>query len=169
MPVAQGDVLGAQIGVRSLASVLLCALCAMISGAHHPWAIGQRADAAPQHTLARLGCRISCAALGARITPSAVTIRRVLLALAPQTLTALTSPDIFDVVAVDGKTLHGSATATEAVVYLLAALTLDRHLAAQVRVPADTCFAPSLMEALMCAGIASRHSRWSRCPTSVNL
>lgn len=123
---------------HSLASVLLCALCAMVAGARHLRAIGQWADAAPQHTLIRLGCRISCAALGARIAPSPATIRRVLLTLGPEALTALTSPDIFDVVAVDGKTLRGSATTTEAAVHLLAALTPDRHLAAQVRVPAGT-------------------------------
>ena len=31
------------------------------------------------------------------------------------------------------------------------------------------CFVTDVMEALTCAGIASRHSRWSRCPTLVNL
>ncbi|WP_306369605.1 ISAs1 family transposase [Nocardiopsis sp. CC223A] len=38
----------------------------------------------------------------------------------------------------DGKTLRGSATAVEAAVHLLAALTPDRRLVAQVRVPAGT-------------------------------
>ena len=96
------------------------------------------ADAAPQHTLARLGCRISCAALGVRTAPSPATIRRVLLALDPETLTALVRPDVLEVVAVDGKTLRGSATSTEAAVHLFAALTPDRRLVAQVRVPAGT-------------------------------
>ncbi|MCY9785215.1 transposase family protein [Nocardiopsis sp. EMB25] len=40
---------------HSLASVLLCALCAMLAGARHLRAIGQWADAAPQHTLPRPG------------------------------------------------------------------------------------------------------------------
>ncbi|MEE2038969.1 ISAs1 family transposase [Nocardiopsis sp. CT-R113] len=66
------------------------------------------------------------------------TIRRVLLALAPETLATLTRPDTLQVVAVDGKTLRGSATPTEAAVHLLAALPPDRRLAAQVRVPAGT-------------------------------
>ncbi|MEE2038968.1 transposase family protein [Nocardiopsis sp. CT-R113] len=56
---------------HSLASALLCALCAMLAGARHLRAIGQWADAAPQHTLIRLGCRITCVALGARTAPSA--------------------------------------------------------------------------------------------------
>ncbi|WP_017602360.1 ISAs1 family transposase [Nocardiopsis lucentensis] len=123
---------------HSLASVLLCALAAIVAGARHLRAIGQWTDAAPQHTLARLGCRITCPALGARTAPSPATIRRVLLALAPEALTALTKPEALQMVAVDGKTLRGSATPTEAAIHLLAALTPDRHLAAQVRVPAGT-------------------------------
>lgn len=123
---------------HSLASVLLCALCAMVAGARCLRAIGQWADAAPQHTLARLGCRISCAALGARSAPSPATIRRVLLALDPETLAALSRPETLQVVAVDGKSLRGSATATGPAVHLLAALTPDRRLVAQVRVPAGT-------------------------------
>ena len=58
--------------------------------------------------------------------------------MAPEALTALTSPDIFNVVAVYGKTLLGSATATEAAVHLLTALAPGQRLAAQVRVPAGT-------------------------------
>ncbi|MFL1376801.1 ISAs1 family transposase [Nocardiopsis protaetiae] len=123
---------------HSLAGVLLCALCAMLAGARHLRAIGQWADAAPQHTLIRLGCRITCAALGTRTAPSPATIRRVLLALDPEALAALTRPDTLQVVAVDGKTLRGSATATETAVHLLAALTPNRRLVAQVRVPAGT-------------------------------
>lgn len=123
---------------HSLASVLLCVLCAMVAGAGCLRAIGQWADAAPQHTLALLGCRISCTALGARTAPSPATIRRVLLSLDPETLAALARPDVLQVVAVDGKTLRGSATSTEAAVHLLAALTPDRRLVAQVRVPAGT-------------------------------
>ncbi|GAB3705181.1 ISAs1 family transposase [Nocardiopsis oceani] len=123
---------------HSLASVVLCALCAMVAGARCLRAIGQWADAAPQHTLVRLGCRITCPALGARTAPSPATIRRVLLALAPDALTALTSPEALQVVAVDGKTLRGSATGSSAAVHLLAALTPNRHLVAQVRVPPGT-------------------------------
>ncbi|PDP86488.1 ISAs1 family transposase [Glycomyces fuscus] len=123
---------------HNLASVLLCALAAMVAGARCLRAIGQWADAAPQHTLARLGCRISCAALGARTAPSPATIRRVLLALDPETLAALARPDVLQVVAVDGKTLRGSATSTDPAVHLLAALTPDRRLVAQARVPAGT-------------------------------
>ncbi|MGW9556914.1 ISAs1 family transposase [Nocardiopsis sp. NPDC055551] len=123
---------------HSMASVLLCALCAMVAGARHLRAIGQWADAAPSRPLARLGCRISCAALGVRTAPSPATIRRVLLALAPETLAALVRPDVLEVVAVDGKTLRGSATSTDPVVHLFTALTPDRCLVAQVRVPAGT-------------------------------
>ena len=114
---------------HSLASVVLCALAAMVAGARCLRAIGQWADAAPQHTLVRLGCRITCPALGARTAPSPATIRRVRLALAPEAL---------QVVAVDGKTLRGSATSTDPAVHLLAALTPNRRLLAQVRVPAGT-------------------------------
>ncbi|MCY9785216.1 ISAs1 family transposase [Nocardiopsis sp. EMB25] len=53
-------------------------------------------------------------------------------------MTALTGPEALQVVAVDGKTLRGSATSTAPAVHLLAALTPDRHLAAQVRVPTGT-------------------------------
>ena len=123
---------------HSLDSILLCALCAMLAGARHLRAIGQWADAAPQQTLARLGCRISCPALGVRTAPSPATIRRVLLALDPEALAALARPDVLEVVAVDGKTLRGSATPAEAAVHLLATLTPDRRLVAQVRVPART-------------------------------
>ena len=123
---------------HSLASVLLCALSAMVAGARCLRAIGQWADAAPQHTLTRLGCRISCPALGVRTAPSSAIIRRVLLCLAPEVLAALTSPETLQVVAVDGKTLRGSATSPGPAVHLLAALTPDRHLVAQVRVPSGT-------------------------------
>ncbi|MFD6096414.1 ISAs1 family transposase [Nocardiopsis flavescens] len=123
---------------HSLASVLLCVLCAMVAGASHLRAVGQWADAAPQHTLARLSCRITCAALGVRTAPSPATIRRVLLSLDPEALTTLARPDVLEVVAVDGKTLRGSATAAEAAVHLLAALAPDRRLVARVRVPAGT-------------------------------
>uniref|UniRef100_UPI001E299805 ISAs1 family transposase n=1 Tax=Nocardiopsis sp. FIRDI 009 TaxID=714197 RepID=UPI001E299805 len=56
----------------------------------------------------------------------------------PETLAALAKPETLEVVAVDGKTLRGSATSTETAVHLLAALTPDRDLVAQVRVPAGT-------------------------------
>ena len=123
---------------HDLASVVLCALAAMVAGARCLRAIGQWADAAPQHTLVRLGCRITCPALGARTAPPPATIRRVLLALAPEALAALTRPEALQVVAVDGKTLRGSATSTDPAVHLLAALTPNRRLLAQVRVPAGT-------------------------------
>ncbi|XKK42270.1 ISAs1 family transposase [Nocardiopsis sp. ARC36] len=70
--------------------------------------------------------------------PSPATIRRVLLALAPDALAALTRPETLEIVAVDGKTLRGSATPAGPAVHLLAALTPDRHLVAQVRVRAGT-------------------------------
>ena len=139
---------------HSMASVLLCALCAMVAGARHLRAIGQWADAAPQHTLARLGCRISCAALGIRTAPSPATIRRVLLALDPETLAALVRPDVLEVVAVDGKTLRGSATSTDPAVHLFAALTPDRRLVAQVRVPAGTSEIDALETLLAGVGLA---------------
>ncbi|MFD3688389.1 ISAs1 family transposase [Nocardiopsis sp. NPDC058631] len=118
---------------HGLASILLRALAAMLAGA-----IGRWADAAPQHTLTRLGCRITCPALGARTTPSPATLRRVLLALAPDALAALTRPDTLPAVAVGGKTLRGSATPTDPAVHLLPVLTLDRRLVSQVRVPEGT-------------------------------
>ena len=123
---------------HSLASVLLTALAAIMAGARSLRAIGQWADAAPQHTLIRLGCRITCPALGVRAAPSPATIRRVLVAVAPDALSTLTRPDTLKTVSVDGKTLRGSATQARAAVHLLSALTPDRHLAAQVRVPAHT-------------------------------
>jgi predicted transposase YbfD/YdcC len=136
---------------HSLTSVVLCALAAMVAGARCLRAIGQWADAAPQHTLARLGCRITCPALGARTASSPAPIRRVLLVLAPDALAALSRPEALQVVAVDGKTLRGSAAPTEAAVHLLAALTPDRRLVAQVQVPAGTSEIDAL--AVLLAGV----------------
>ena len=133
---------------HSLTSVLLCALSAVLAGARCMRAIGQWADAAPDHTLARRGCRLVCPALGARAAPSPATIRRVLTRTAPNALTALTRPDVLKVVAVDGKTLRGSATTTEAAVHLLTALTPDRLPAAQVRVPAQASEIDAVCELL---------------------
>ncbi|MDT0329208.1 ISAs1 family transposase [Nocardiopsis lambiniae] len=53
-------------------------------------------------------------------------------------MAALIRPDTLQMVAVDGKTLRGSATPAETAVHLLAALTPYRRLVAQVRVPAGT-------------------------------
>jgi len=72
--------------------------------------IGQWADAAPQHTLARLGCRITAPTLGVRIDPSAATLLRVLLAVVPEALAALSRPGTLHAVVVDGKSLSGLAS-----------------------------------------------------------
>lgn len=58
--------------------------------------------------------------------------------LGPKTLAALISPKTLQTLAVDGETLHGSATPTSSAVHLIATLAPDRHLVVQVCLPSDT-------------------------------
>ncbi|MFD0799741.1 transposase family protein [Streptomonospora algeriensis] len=95
-----------------LSCVILTGLCAVLTGARCLAAIGQWAANAPPHTLARLGARITDPALGTRQAPSPATIRRVLTALDPQTLTASPAAEDIAVQVMDGTSLRGSATRT---------------------------------------------------------
>ncbi|TQN33210.1 DDE family transposase [Haloactinospora alba] len=117
-----------------LSCVILTGLCAVLAGARCLAAIGQWAANAPQHTLARLGARITDPALGTRQAPSPATIRRVLTALDPQTLTRLHTAEEIAVLVMDGKSLRGSATRTAAAAHLLQAMTPAGRTVAQVRV-----------------------------------
>lgn len=80
---------------------------------------------------------------------SPATIRRVLLCLDPETLAVLARPDVLQVMALDGKSLHGT-------MHLLATLPPDRHLTAKVRVPAGTSeidTLATLLEGVVLAGV----------------
>lgn len=126
-------------GIRhEIGTVLAVALCALLCGSRSLRAIGQWAANTPQHTRARLGCRLARPELGARTAPSTSTIRRVLLACAPAGLAALSRPGSSAVLALDGKTLRGSATARQAAVHVLAALAPGGRVAAQVPVADKT-------------------------------
>ncbi|MDS1269607.1 ISAs1 family transposase [Lipingzhangella sp. LS1_29] len=123
---------------HEIGCVLATALCALLCGSRSLRAIGQWAANAPQHTLARLHCRITDTELGARTAPSTSTIRRVLVAVAPGSLAALARPESTGSLAIDGKTLRGSATAHEAAAHVLAALDPGGRIAAQVPVAGTT-------------------------------
>ncbi len=126
-------------GLRhEIGTVLATALCALLCGSRSLRAIGQWAANTPQHIRTRLGCRITDAELGVRTAPSTSTIRRVLLALAPASVAALARPEPADTLAIDGKTLRGSATAHEAAAHVLAALDPGGRIAAQVPVADKT-------------------------------
>lgn len=124
-------------GIRHpLSCIVTIGLCAVLAGARSIAAIGQWAANAPQPTLARLGARTVCPALGLRRAPSTDTIRRVITRLDPARLTAPADTQRAPFLTVDGKTLRGSALDEAGPAHLLAAMTSDGHVAAQVRVPA---------------------------------
>ena len=121
-----------------LGCIVLTCLCAVLAGARSLAAVGQWAHNAPQHTLARLGTRITHPALGIRQAPSPATIRRVLTQLDPGALTRMTTAADLAVLIVDGKTAQGSRTRQRKAAHLLAAMTPAGHAAAQVRIPDKT-------------------------------
>lgn len=123
---------------HQLGCIVLIALCAVLAGARSLTAIGQWAANAPQHTLARLGARTTCPALGIRRPPSPATIRRVLTGLDPGALTRMITAADLAVLVVDGKCVRGSRTRRDKAVHLLAAMTPAGHVAAQVRVADKT-------------------------------
>ncbi|MBB4930670.1 putative transposase YbfD/YdcC [Lipingzhangella halophila] len=126
-------------GIRhEIGTVLVIALCALLCGSRSLRAIGQWAANTPQHTRTRLGCRITDPELGLRTAPSTSTIRRVLLACTPAGVAALARPDSTAVLALDGETLRGSATAQQAATHVLAALAPGGRIAAQVPVAGKT-------------------------------
>lgn len=108
-----------------------------------------------------------------RTAPSPATIRRVLIALAPHTLAALTSPDTLHPVSVDGKSLRGSASPTSAAVHLPAALTPDRHLLTQVRVAAGTsevdALASPLADVDLTGGVVTADALHTQTATAAHL
>ncbi|QBI56160.1 ISAs1 family transposase [Streptomonospora litoralis] len=126
-------------GIRhEIGTVLAIALCALLCGSRSLRAIGQWAANTPHHTRTRLGCRITDPELDVRTAPSTSTIRRVLLACAPASVAALARPESTTVLAIDGKTLRGSATAGQAAAHVLAALNTGGRIAAQVPVADKT-------------------------------
>lgn len=142
-------------GIRHpLSCIVTIGLCAVLAGARSIAAIGQWAANAPQHTLARLGARTVCPALGTRRAPSTDTIRRVLTRLDPARLTAPGTAEGAPFLAVDGKTLRGSALDESGPAHLLAAMTGDGHIAAQVRVGAKDSEIAHVAELL--AGLDTR-------------
>ncbi|MFD6094880.1 transposase family protein [Nocardiopsis flavescens] len=108
--------------MRSQSATPSPALCAERAGARSLTAIGQWAANAPQHTLAQLGARTTCPALGIRRPPSSATIRRVLTGLDPGALTWMASAQDLAVLVVDGKCVRGSRTRRDKTVHLLAAM-----------------------------------------------
>ncbi|MGW3044375.1 transposase family protein [Kitasatospora sp. NPDC001159] len=107
-------------GVRHpFVAVLLVAASAVVAGARSYTAIGQWSANAPQHTLARLGARVTGA-------PSAATIRRVIGLVCPGGLADLTGADPAgsDSIAVDGKAARGSRHGTLPAAHLLAAMIM---------------------------------------------
>lgn len=124
---------------HSLWSVILVAASAVVAGADSYAAIAQWAARAPQQTLARLGARL-IVGLGVRVAPSGATIRRVIEAVCPEGLAALTGADTrgADTVAVDGKKARGSRRDGAPAAHLLAVMTGVGQVAAQIRIPDKT-------------------------------
>ncbi len=133
---------------HSIGCILAVALCAIPSGARSLRAIGPWAQAAPQHALARLDARLTSAELGIRSAPSPSTIRRALTMCAPAALAALARPEEIGVLAVDGKTLRGTATAEQAAVHVMAAMAPGGRIAAQLTVPAKSSEIAALQDLL---------------------
>ena len=131
-----------------LGCIVLICLCAVLAGARSLTAIGQWATNAPQHTLARLGARLTCPELGVRTAPSAATIRRVLTSLDPAALTRMATAADLAVLIIDGKSVRGSRTRGHQAVHLLAAMTPTGQVAAQIRVADKTSEIPALKEVL---------------------
>src|SRR5215207_529503 len=130
-------------------SVLVIAVAAVVAGARSYSAIGQWARNAPQTTLTRAGARL-LPVFGARVAPSGATIRRVISLVCPGGLAELTGADPAgaESIAVDGKTARGSRHNDIPAAHLLAAMTNDGQVIAQLRVPDKTneitCFADLL-------------------------
>ena len=131
-----------------LGCIVLICLCAVLARARSLTAIGQWAHNAPQPTLARLGARTTCPALGIRRPPSSATIRRVLTSLDPTALTRMTTAADLAVLIIDGKSVRGSRTRGHQAVHLLAAMTPTGHVAAQIRVADKTSEIPALPDIL---------------------
>lgn len=123
---------------HQLGCIVLIGLCAVLCGARSLAAIGQWATNAPQHTLARLGARITQPAFGLCQAPSCATIRRVLTSLDPAALTRMSTAADLAVLTVDGKSLKGTRTRGDQAVHLLAAMSPNGQVAAQMRVPDKT-------------------------------
>ena len=126
-------------GIRhSVVSIMAIAVCATLAGAQSLVAIAHWAQDQSPRTLRRLWCR-------GRV-PSEATIRRVLMKLDVQTLDARVGAWLAQQttlagqgLALDGKTLRGSATdATPAVHLVSAVLHQDGLVVAQQRVPDKT-------------------------------
>jgi len=126
-------------GIRhSVVSIMAIAVCATLAGAQSLVAIAHWAQDQSPRTLRRLWCR-------GRV-PSEPTIRRVLMKLDVQTLDARVGAWLAQQttlagqgLALDGKTLRGSAAgATKAVHLVSAVLHQDGLVVAQQRVPDKT-------------------------------
>lgn len=120
-------------------AVVLVAASAVVAGADSYAAIAQWAARAPQATLARLGCGL-IAGLGLYVAPSGSTVRRVIEQVCPDGLASLTSADPCKArtVAVDGKSSRGSRHDGVPAAHLLAAMTGNGQVAAQIRIPDKT-------------------------------
>jgi predicted transposase YbfD/YdcC len=130
-------------------SVLMIAAAAVVAGARSYAAIGQWARNAPQTTLTRVNARV-LPVFGIRVAPSGATIRRVISLVCPGGLAELTGADpaAVESIAVDGKTARGSRVGDTPAAHLLAAMTNNGQVIAQLRVPDKTneitCFADLL-------------------------
>ncbi|MCU1658748.1 MAG: transposase, family [Pseudonocardiales bacterium] len=141
-----------------LVGVLAVAVCAVLSGAKSLAAIGEWAADAPADVLCALGIRPD-PLTGVPVAPQETTLRRVLARVDADALDATigawlsalhpppsppaveppTPRDPWPAVAVDGKTLRGSANRDRGQVHLLAAMQHTTHaVLAQVDVEAKT-------------------------------
>jgi len=107
-------------------SILAVAICAVLSGARSFVAIADWAQSMPQEVLARLDCRYH-EDRKKYIPPSEPTIRRTLQSVDPDELDRLIYEWLGDkcpswALAVDGKTLRGSANKGEKPVHIMATL-----------------------------------------------
>ncbi len=129
-------------------SVLMIAAAA-VAGARSYAAIGQWARNTPQTTLTRVNARV-LPAFGIQVAPSGATIRRVISLVCPGGLAELTGADpaAAESIAVDGKTARGSRVGDTPAAHLLAAMTNNGQVIAQLRVSDKTneitCFADLL-------------------------
>jgi len=107
-------------------SILAVAICAVLSGARSFVAIGDWAQNMSQEVLARLGCRYH-EEQKKYIPPSEPTIRRTLQSVDPDELDRVIYEWLGDkcpswAIAMDGKTLRGSASKESKPVHIMAAL-----------------------------------------------
>ncbi|HIW62080.1 MAG TPA: ISAs1 family transposase [Candidatus Stackebrandtia excrementipullorum] len=119
-------------------SVVMICLCAVLCGMRSYAAIGHWAARAPQDVLRALESRVVASAFGVRAAPSGATIRRVIIGLDAGGLAGLGAIGLETVtmLSLDGKRAKGSGD-RHTMANLVAAMTPDRRVVAQVRIDGD--------------------------------